>query len=239
LSALQGQLDIAKNQLSEIKNDIVSERQSIARIDYLVIALAMTCLFIFLSWILSLASQSAWLDRFGPPLLPVWTAVAGGTLGAFFSIATGIKNRTVLMDLQNRDNRADATLRMLIGAISGGVLLVMLSSDLVTNALVTKDALIYPSVPGGTPYSEMLVYILGFVAGFAERLVPDQLEKARLALEDKAPQAPPPPASAPPPPPPPADQGGGANTDGPDGLGTGDSTAEFSAPPAAGTSSAN
>jgi hypothetical protein len=178
LMALQGNSVAAIELLNEAKNDIVNERQSMARIDYLWTAMAVTGFFVLLMAAVSSATLFSMLHRLGPPYSPIWTAVCGGTMGAFFSIATGLNRRTVLIDLQNRNNRADAALRVMIGAISGGILLCLLSSGLAANSLIDIDQLNKTDVE-----STLLVFVLGFLAGFAERLLPDLLEKAQLGLE--------------------------------------------------------
>ena len=50
----------------------------------------------------------------------------GGVAGSFYSIATGLSKRTILTDLQQRDNAQDAVLRMLIGVISAGIVICVL-----------------------------------------------------------------------------------------------------------------
>ncbi|TGX50263.1 hypothetical protein E5A73_17740 [Sphingomonas gei] len=185
LLALQGNVPAAIELLNGAKNDIVSERQSIARIDYLWTAMAVTGFFVLLMAIISSGTLYGVVHRLGPPYASVWTAVSGGTMGAFFSIATGLNTRTILIDLQNRNNRADAALRVMIGAISGGMLLCLLSSGLAANSLIAIGTLNETSVK-----ATLLVFVLGFLAGFAERLLPDLLEKAKLGLEDDAPTAP-------------------------------------------------
>jgi len=187
--------------LQEIKNDIISERTSIARIKYLITAFAVAAGSILLDLLLA----SDWMRLSSPD--EVWLAVGGGTAGAFFSIAIGLRGRTILIDLQNRDNIADAVLRILIGAMSGGILLCLLLSEMVqVSGLNLKN--------GGAPtQGQFVVFLLGFFAGFFERLVPNLLEKTNLGTQA---QASTPPASAPlvnpqQPDGPPAGQAGGGN----------------------------
>ena len=169
--------------LQEIKNDIISERTSIARIKYLVTAFTVAAGSILL--ILLLASD---VMKLSSPH-EIWMAVGGGTAGAFFSIVIGLRGRTILIDLQNRDNIADAVLRILIGAMSGGILLCLLLSG-----MVQVSGLKLENGAASIAQREFVVFLLGFFAGFFERLVPNLLEKTNLGTQA---QASTPPASAP------------------------------------------
>ena len=101
----------------------------------------------------------------------LWLAAKAGLIGAAFSIALAIRGRTVALDTELLDNVTDGTLRLLIGVISAGVLLLLFASGIVPN-LKIGDA----SFSGGT-LTWQTVLLVGFVGGFMERLVPDLLEK--------------------------------------------------------------
>ena len=163
--------------LQEIKNDIISERTSIARIKYLFTAFAVAAGSILLILLLS-----SGLVSFSAPRA-IWIAVGGGTAGAFFSIAIGLRGRTILIDLQNRDNIADAVLRILIGAMSGGLLLCLLLSELVhiSGLSVVQGTTAAATPPAAKP--QLVVFVIGFFAGFFERLVPNLLEKTNLGTQ--------------------------------------------------------
>lgn len=206
-------ISTATSLLAEIKNDIISERTSMARSDYLRFALLLVGL---LMGFAGIAAQDFVQQRLQlPELVAVWTAVGGGALGAFFSIAIGLKSRTVLIDLQNRDNHADALLRMLIGAIAGGMLLCLLVSGLISS-VIDVNQMTPGSGQGGvrqgeagkagaSQYKPLLVFVIGFLAGFFERLVPDLLSQTNLGTKEEsagtAATAPPPgrPPQVPPP----------------------------------------
>ncbi|HYG28939.1 MAG TPA: hypothetical protein VD887_01870 [Allosphingosinicella sp.] len=179
VTALEGDCKTALRLLAEVKNDIISERTSMARWSYLKLAT-----FLVLAAIVAMTLLARWAS---PPLdfraevMPVWTAVSGGTVGAFFSIAIGLKGRTVLIDLQNRDNTADAILRILIGAVAGGVLMCLLVSGLLANSLINVELL----KPDHPDYSELMIFIIGFLGGFSERLVPDFLAQTTLGTKEK------------------------------------------------------
>lgn len=166
--------------LTEIKDDVVAERQSFGRVDYLFVALSMTIGFIALMWLASADWVGRFLERLGQPYSLIWTGVAGGALGAFLSIASTLKTRTVLINLRMVDNAADAALRVSIGAISGGVLICLFASKLVAAPLFAMNVhqWLHPTLEHA-----LLMFMLGFLAGFTERLLPDLLEKAQLGLE--------------------------------------------------------
>jgi hypothetical protein len=119
--------------------------------------------------------------RFPVPSGNIWLAARAGTIGAFFSIALAIRDRTVLTNLHRRDNLADAALRILIGIVAAGVLVLMLSSNLVPAFTIGKADISGPLITWQT------VLVVGFIAGFLERLVPDLLKQVDKATDaDKA-----------------------------------------------------
>ena len=134
--------------------------------------------------------------------IDVWRAAAAGSVGAFFSIAIGIRGRTVLPDLQRTSNLMDAALRVTIGFIGASVLMALVKLQLINVTIGTSQAL------GGETLLSVL--IIGFIAGFSERMVPDLLGKASVQ-------------TAPPRPAPPADgkADGGKKDDGGGGAGAG------------------
>ncbi|HEX8667353.1 MAG TPA: hypothetical protein VF727_03165 [Allosphingosinicella sp.] len=121
-----------------------------------------------------IAPSFSHMDNVRPFSTPIdlWRAASGGAVGAFFSIAVGIRTRTVLPDLLRTSNIMDAVLRVTIGFIAGAVLLAMLRLNVVTVKI------------GTTPIADVSplgVVLVGFFAGFSERLVPDLLEKAKAS----------------------------------------------------------
>ena len=198
--ALEGSGDTAMALLAEIKNDIISERTSIARIGYFFAALALaTVIWLVVIWFTGLVEE--------PRLIPVLgLAVIGGTLGAMYSIVIGIRGRTILINLQDRTNWFDAALRVTVGAVSGAMIICLLLSGFVEN-LVHMDRIRPQS------YQPLSVFMIGFLGGFFERLVPDLLTQTSLGTTERRtlasgtaatigslPASPPPPPPSPPPP---------------------------------------
>ena len=107
--------------------------------------------------------------------IDMWRAAAAGAVGAFFSISLAIRGRTILPDLLRTSNLMDAVLRITIGFIAGAVVLALIREGVVNFQFGDRDA-----GEEGT----LAVVVIGFIAGFSERLVPDLLEKASFSVND-------------------------------------------------------
>jgi len=174
--ALEGDADSALQLLADIKQDILNERIGAGRVEYLTTALATGLV------VLLFVAIATLIGNYQGTSLALWRAAAAGTAGGFFSIALAIRSRTVLPDLQRWSNVIDAVLRMLIGTISGVVLMGLILSGLVT--------LTIGSAHFGPELLWINVLIAGFVAGFTERFVPDILEKATVSTDPPPMRAP-------------------------------------------------
>jgi hypothetical protein len=156
--------------LKEVKQNILDERVALARFQYLGTA--------FLTGVLGMLFVG-FMMRFGgpdPDVMDLFRAAATGAVGAFFSISLAIRGRTVLPDLQRVSNMMDAVLRMVIGVIGGAVLMAFVTAGVVNVSLGR----------GLSPTSAkhwLFVLIVGFIAGFSERFVPDLLAKAAPSTE--------------------------------------------------------
>ena len=185
--ALEGDLTGAGAVLQEIKDDVIEERVGWSRFEYLLVAITIAFAFILFSILFAVltvpdvdnagaAARSLLCDTELDPrcfddATDLWRGAMAGALGSFFSIALAIRGRTVLPDLNKVNNWMDAGLRVAIGIIAGTVLVSLVVSDFVN--LRIGDA-------GSGELNELYIGIVGFVGGFAERLVPDLLARAAV-----------------------------------------------------------
>jgi len=176
--ALQGDQAHAEELLKAVKADILEERTSIGRTEYLIIATISAIIIFFLFWLLSPSTTSANSTSLAGFVAQndIWLAMNLGCLGALFSIALGIRSRDIRTDLQRRDNVVDAILRVMIGAVSAVILFSLFKSELVSLTLGGKP--IKLDGTGGTTTHAAI--IVAFLAGFAERLVGDFLSTTVL-----------------------------------------------------------
>jgi hypothetical protein len=153
-------------ELQEIHDDLLGKRISAARLEYV----AWASLFATVGTVIFLLMR-----RYGWPFDAqkqfLWLAAAGGIIGAFFSIAIAIRGRTVAIALARWDNRIDAILRVAVGAIAAGALLLILQTKSGGDT----------GVGGSKGFADNLTWqviaLIGFAAGFTERLVPDLLAR--------------------------------------------------------------
>jgi pyruvate/2-oxoglutarate dehydrogenase complex dihydrolipoamide acyltransferase (E2) component len=144
----------------------MAERVSWGRFEYLISAFIVA---VVVFWLLTLVQH--FIFTFKDQNVNLWLAGRAGALGAFFSIALAIRNRTVLTNLRRRDNVSDASLRIMIGAIAGGVLVLLLGSDLLSEVKFAGQ------IWSGSNLTWQKVLGIGFIGGFLERLVPDLLAR--------------------------------------------------------------
>jgi hypothetical protein len=98
-----------------------------------------------------------------------WLGAQTGLLGAILPTAIGIRCRAVALDIGIAGKLSDSALRLLIGAISGGTIVLLFATGLL------------PSLHTGQGeqdgvHAMAFVMLLGIVAGFVEQLVPSLLE---------------------------------------------------------------
>ncbi len=175
--ALEADVPDALLLLQAIKADLLDERRSNGRIQYLLVACGAVAVALALIGIFS-------QDWGRPRTIHGWTtgqllwlAAAAGAAGAFFSVATAVRGRTVLTDLRFRDNAADAALRIVVGVIGAPVLICLFLSNAATLTLGAAHL----SANGRGPNDWLIILVVAFVAGFLERLVPDLLAKSVAA----------------------------------------------------------
>ena len=176
--ALEDDLADAALLLQGIKNDLVTERTSRGRFQYLEIASAAVAVALVFDGLSTIAW--GWLSpaSYSNTVRLLWMASAAGAWGAFFSVAIAMRSRTVLTDLQLRDNASDAILRIVIGAISAPVFICLFVSKLISFKIGDADVATLAHPERFTDSSWMAAFVVAFVAGFLERLIPDLLAKA-------------------------------------------------------------
>ena len=166
--ALDGDPDSAKATIAATKISVLAKRAARGRCQYLKWSSGVTLLLLVLMVTISLLLPVHDRDPMIENLLIAGTA---GLVGAAFSIALAIRNRTVALDLDPSDNAIDGILRLLIGVISAGILFLLFGNGILP-ALKIGDA----GLDAATLTSWQKVLVVGFLGGFLERLVPDLLE---------------------------------------------------------------
>lgn len=157
--------------LEAARDDAHRERAVAGRLQYLT-GVGVGCLLLgALLWAVWAVSAFA---RFPDPEEgdKLMTAGAAGLLGAAFSVVLAVKSRTVALDTNRRGNWLDGSLRLTIGTLSGGLLFLLLASGILQSFRL--DGAAFP-IHG---FNWKTVAVLGFIAGFIERLVPNLLNKA-------------------------------------------------------------
>jgi hypothetical protein len=189
--ALQGDQVHAEELLKAVKADVLEERTSMGRTEYLLFATVCALSVFLLFGAFTFATQQSLNTlSIGEFIVDnqLWLATGMGCLGALFSIAMGIRGRDIRTDLQRRDNIVDAILRIMIGAVSAIVLFSLLKSGLVRiGGLGDFEG-------AATAFAVDAAIIVAFLAGFSERLVGDYLARATLTSGADAAAATPSPA---------------------------------------------
>ena len=163
--ALDGEIEGAKATVAAAKNFILAKRAARGRFQYLKWSFGTAAVLI---GVFVVASRFYPLQDTSSDL---WLAAKAGLVGAAFSIALAIRNRTVALDTDLLDNVTDGTLRLLIGVISAGVLLLLVGCGILPSLKIGEANFSASSL------TWQLVLVIGFLGGFLERLVPDLLEK--------------------------------------------------------------
>jgi hypothetical protein len=163
--ALDGDVDAAKVTIAAAKAAVLAKRASRGRFQYLKWSYGAAAL---LMGLLFLATR---FYPFEEPSSNLWLAAKAGLIGAAFSIALAIRGRTVALDTDRLDNVTDGTLRLVIGVISAGILLLLFRCGVVPSLKIGDAEL------KGAALTWQMVLVIGFLGGFLERLVPDLLEK--------------------------------------------------------------
>ena len=170
--------DNALQTLKDAKSAILTEREIAGKAQYVRFTLILALVGIFL---LVLAQHNLFKGSGN-----FWLGAQAGLFGAVLSIAIGIRRRTVALDTGVAGNLSDSALRLVIGAVSGGTLVLLFSTGLLPSLHTLKgeqDAV--QSMP--------FALLLGIIAGFVEQLVPSLLEdQAQKFRNGDATKTPPP-----------------------------------------------
>ena len=155
--------------LHDAKASILTEREIAGRAQYAryTLLLAVAALFV-----LFVAQHNLFKDSAN-----FWLGTQTGVIGAVLSIAIGIRRRVVLPDIGFAGNMSDSALRLMIGAISGGTLVLLFSSGLLPTlhtAQGNQDGV----------HSMAFILLLGILAGFVEQLVPSLLDEQAQRMQN-------------------------------------------------------
>jgi hypothetical protein len=118
------------------------------------------------------------LSRLGFPDIKIYSTASGfGALGAVFSILISIGSLALVPSRHSMMNYIMGGLRVLTGMIAGGLLVLVIRSGLVGPLGAEQFG-----IASSSSKAFELAALLGFVAGFAERLVPNMMTGAAEQL---------------------------------------------------------
>lgn len=161
--ALDGETEKANETMAQTVAQAETERASRGRIQYLLCGLVTAAAFLV---VLGVGYAAVTFEK---PANNLWLAAIGGAIGAVFSMSISIRSRAVALDLYRNANIADGALRILAGVISAAVLILLMATNIVPKLQVGGGALTGDAATWET------ILLVGFIAGFLERLLPDIL----------------------------------------------------------------
>ena len=178
---LYGQKEPAKNIMQGAIDDINATRLRNGRVSYLVATLIFVTFIVSVAFVTSIAIHGSWFDQIEsshkPDFLRLDLAVASGAVGALFSCVWQLRARTVATDGDILSNAVDSLARIVIGMVSAVALLLIIISDFTGKiAPIVSDPLL----------DWKSVLVVGLLAGFVERLVPDLLEKKLAPIASRS-----------------------------------------------------
>lgn len=165
-TSLTGNVAAGVEDMRSIRDAIIEERAAAVRCQHLLYAGVATLAVIIIARILHSDAFDSLFETFSDQISPTyWHAASIGAIGALFSIAMQIRDRPVRLYDKNWDDAINATMRILVGAISAVLLVALLQSNLVTLA-INNTRVAFSNNPH-------LLTVIAFAAGFAEKLVSD------------------------------------------------------------------
>jgi hypothetical protein len=159
--------------LSDARASLLGEREVDLRAQYVSATLRLGVLGFLMLLGLHLALPARWITLDG-----VWIGCEAGLVGAILSIAIGLRRRTVALDIGIKGNRSDCILRLIIGAVSGGTLVLLFASGLLPKLATGQGVMDHQSIA--------FSMLLGVIGGFVEQLVPSLLEEQGSRLGNDA-----------------------------------------------------
>lgn len=161
VQALHDRCEHARGMLDFVTDMALEHVTNENRVRYLIACLAVAVAF-------GLGIDSLlWLWDYPPHAVPYAAASAFGAVGAVFSIATNVGSLALVPSRHSMMNYVMGGLRVLTGLMGGGLLLLAFKSGVVGDfgsALAVDGTLSWERAA-----------MLGFLAGFAERLVPNMM----------------------------------------------------------------
>jgi hypothetical protein len=104
---------------------------------------------------------------------PSWAVILlAGMVGALFSSVIAVRRKSEASELNRLENFVDGGTRVFVGAVAAGILLLLVQTGIVPGIHIGTL-----SLGGGKSSDVPGLLLLGFVAGFSERLVPDLFGK--------------------------------------------------------------
>lgn len=191
-TGLQGDIELCKTTLAAIRDEIIEELFSIGRKRIAIMMLVCSgCVLLALAVLVGFAALLQWGMVGGEfnkvPILRfvfctyAWAAALFGAVGAWLSVAIGLRTREEKVSTTWRDNIVDPTLRVGVAVVSALILFSLVHTGAFSVKLGTIE-IGWANPPTGAKefFGVHVAIILGVIAGFTERLVGNFLGRSEL-----------------------------------------------------------